>query len=152
MSASDNNFVNKTTVTTATSASKLWLNIDGSIRQLTIANFFTAFASLVTAAAKRYKIRTITSAEAATSSDDIVLVNTTGGDVNFTLDTAANMYSSANGDTAKITVRQINHNSNSVFVYPSGGNTINGSASYELTNDSSASFISDGTNIRTIDT
>lgn len=151
MSASDNNFVNKTLVTTATSAAKLWLNIGGSIRQITVANFFTAFASLIASAAKRYKIRTITSNSAATDSDDIVLVNTTGGDVSYTLDTAANMYSSANGDTAKITVRQINHNSNSVFVYPSGGNTIDGSASYELTGNSSASFISDGANIYTVD-
>jgi hypothetical protein len=152
MSASDNNFINKTLVTTATSAAKLWLNIGGSIRQITVANFFTAFASLVTAAAKRYKIRTITSNSSDSGSDDIVLVNTTGGNVNYTLDTAANMYSVANTDTAKITVRQINHNSNSAFVYPSGGNTIDGSASYELTANSSASFISDGTNIYSVDT
>ena len=151
MSASDNNFVNKTTVTTAASTSKLWLNVGGSIRQITVANFFTAFASLVTSAAKRFKIRTITSNSAATSSDDIVVVNTIGGDVSYTLDTAANMYSSANGDTGKITVRQINHNGNSAFVYPSGGNTIDNSASYELTANSSASFISDGTNIYSID-
>lgn len=153
MSASDNNFVNKTKVTTATSASELWLNIGGSIRRITIANFFTAFASLVaTASANRYKIRTITSNSAASGSDDIVLVNTTGGDVSYTLDTAANMYSAETGDTAKITVRQINHNSNSAFVYPSGGNTIDGSASYELTANSSATFISDGTNIYSVDT
>lgn len=152
MSASDNNFVDKTTVTTATSSSKLWLNVGGSIRQLTVANFFTAFASLVTTAAKRYKIRTITSNSAATSSDDIVLVNTNGGDVSYTLDTAANMYSSENSDTGKITVRQINHNSNSAFIYPSGGDTIDGSVSYELTGNSSVSFISDGTSIYSVDT
>jgi hypothetical protein len=150
MSYSDNQLVNKTTVTTATSAAKLWLNISGTIRQITVANFASTFSSLFSSTAKRLKIRTVDANAAVTSSDNILLGDTNGSGFSITLDTAANMYSSENTDTQQVTIRQINHNGNTLTILPSGGGLIDGSASYALTSDAGAAFVSDGVNIRSI--
>lgn len=147
MSASDNKFINKTLVTTATSAADLWLNVGGAIRRITVANFATAFASLFGSVAKRQKIRTITANASATTTDNVILMDTSGGNVDLTLPSAADMYSSGDTDTVLITAQQINHTSNTATVYPATGNTIDGAASYALTSDSGASFVSDGSNI-----
>lgn len=152
MSHSNNKLVNKTTVTTAVSSNNLWLNISGTIRQISIANFASTFSSLFSSAAKRLKIRTVTANAAASSTDNVILGNTTGGGFSVTLDTAASMYSAADTDTAQVTVRQTNHNSNTLTVFPGAGSLINGSVSYALTNDASAGFISDGVDIWTIET
>lgn len=152
MSFSDNKLVNKTTVLTAASSDKMWLNIGGAIRQMTIANFASTFSSLFGSVAKRLKIRTEISNTAATSSDNVILGNTNAGGFNVNLDTAAAMYSAANTDTAQVTVRQINHNSNTLTVLPGSGSLINGSSSYALTSNSGATFISDGVDIWTINT
>lgn len=150
MSYSNNQLVNKTSVTTASSSDKMWLNIGQTIRQITIANFASTFSSLFSSAAKRLKIRTVTANAAVTSSDNVVLGNTNGGGFSITLDSAASMYDSDDTDTAQVTIRQINHNGNTLTVLPSSGNTIDGSTSYELTNNSGATFVSDGTNIWSI--
>lgn len=152
MSFANNDLTNATKVTTADSSDFIWLNILGSIRQITVSNFASTFSSLFSSAAKRLQIRTETANTVATSSDNVILGNTNGGGFSVTLDTAANMYTASDTSTAQVTVRQINHSSNTLTVFPGAGSLIDGSASYALTNDTSATFISDGTNIWSINT
>lgn len=150
MSFADNKLVNATNVTTVASSDRLWANVGGSIRQILVSNFASSITSLVSSGAKRLKIRTETANTAALSTDNVILGDTSGGGFSVTLDTAANMYVAADTDTASITVKQISHTSNTLTVLPGSGNTIDGASSVTLTNDSSATFVSDGSNIHTI--
>lgn len=151
MSYSDNQLANATRVTTASASDSMWLNIGGSIRQILLSNFATVFGTLVAATAKRQNVRTIAANSSATTSDDIIQASTSGGDVTVNLLTAAQMHDSETGSSLVQTFRQTNHSSNSLFLLPPSGTTLNGSSSaHEIVNNAAVAIYSDGSALYTI--
>lgn len=123
----------------------------GSFRQIAKANMATALATLIGSAAKRQNVRAIAANSSATTSDDIIQASTSGGDVTVNLLTAAQMHDSETGSSLVQTFRQTNHSSNSLFLLPPSGTTLNGSSSaHEIVNNAAVAIYSDGSALYTI--
>lgn len=92
-------------------------------------------------------IKTVVSDYTITEDDNVILVNTSGGDVTISLPTALSVYNVSNSTGQEFTVKKITTDSNTVTVMPDGAELIDG-GSATLTGSlyPSVSFVSDGSN------
>lgn len=94
------------------------------------------------------KITTITGNYAITSADDVVLADTSGGEISINLPTAASVFSATTEKSGQFTVKKITSDGNNVNINPNGSETIDGDTGLVIVGGSLAHFniVSDGFN------
>jgi len=82
------------------------------------------------------KITTITADHVITSSDSVILSDTSLGNIIVTLPTAASIYNLTNSSAQQFTINKITTDTNTVTITPQGADLINGVANYVLSGGS----------------
>ncbi len=142
--------------TTLDSGDYILLNTGSGQRRIVTSKFFTALESegFQKDQSRGVNITEKTAAYTATTSDDIVLADVSGGAVTITLPSAASMYNSTTLRTKLITIKvSTPHATNVLTVDANGAETIDGAANIAYTANTyeSRTFFSDGTEIYTLD-
>lgn len=121
----------------------------GQIVRALISTLAAAVSSSLETITSRVKVRSVNASATFLATDNVLLVDSSGGDITISMLEASVYYDSANGISRRMTIKQTSA-SNTVTVDGYLSQTIDGAASYALTGKGIVELVSDGSNLHII--
>jgi hypothetical protein len=122
---------------------------DGQLVRWLVSTVATAISSALESVTSRVKVRSVSVSTTFLSTDNVLLVDSSGGDITISMLEASVYWNSSDSVSRVMTIKQTSA-SNTVTVDGYLSQTIDGSASYALTGKGIVTLVSDGSNLHIV--